>query len=173
MSPTASKKTAPLNDLSKKQVKLTKLIKLIKKLKGFTLVELLVVLAVLSIIGLVVMATLTESRARSRDSRRVSDIQTLHQALAMHLDSNQYYPIAGSSLPGMIINGTDSVSAVLRNNGILMVGLIDPRDGATAGSDVFHYYYYSSDGKTYTITYCLETESITGQSAGCGNTITQ
>jgi len=142
-----------------------------KKYFGFTLIELLVAVTVMGIIGIMVMAVLTESRARSRDSRRVSDIKTMHEALAMYLSGHNYFPVETTEI---IINGTDSVSNALRLEGILLSGLADPNAGQSIDGEIFNYYYQTNtQGTSYTLRYCQETNSIHGQAQGCGNTVTQ
>ncbi len=60
--------------------------------KGFTLIELLVVIAIIGILSSVVLASLNSARQKSRDAKRVSDIQNLQLALELSFDSNNEYP---------------------------------------------------------------------------------
>ncbi len=137
------------------------------------MIELLVVILIIGIISVVTVAVFTETRARARDSRRVKDVRTLHEALAMYVDRNNNYPIVDVALPGIAINGSDAVSQALRVEGILHGGLADPRAGQEINGEIFNYYYYTdAQGKTYTLIYCLETSSIIGQSQGCANIAT-
>ena len=55
--------------------------------KGFTLIELLVVIAIIAILSIVVVLTLNpaEMLRRSRDSNRVSDLNTIKTALGLYL----------------------------------------------------------------------------------------
>ena len=54
--------------------------------KGFTLIELLIVIAILAILATVVVLVLnpTQLLAESRDSQRLSDMQTLNAALSLY-----------------------------------------------------------------------------------------
>jgi len=141
-----------------------------KRSFGFTLIELLVVIAILGIITIVVIAVFSEAKAKSRDSRRVSDIKTLHNALAMYVDKYNFYPVANVAPPGIAIDGNDIVSQALKNEKILLSNIVDPRASQVIGGEVFNYYYYTdSNGRVYTLTYCLETGSINGLVQGCGN----
>lgn len=56
---------------------------LMKQREGFTLIELLVVIAIIAILALIVLLALNpvEMARRSRDSRRLSDLATLRQAI--------------------------------------------------------------------------------------------
>jgi prepilin-type N-terminal cleavage/methylation domain-containing protein len=142
------------------------------KKTGFTLIELLVVL---TIIGLLVAASVVifnNAKAKGRDSQRVSEIRTLSQALAMYLNSHDFYPTTGGLPPGVVIDGSDAITLQLSSDGILRAVIRDPRDGQTIDGEVFHYSYYSQNGETYILNYCLETNSIPGKLAGCGNTLT-
>jgi len=60
--------------------------------KGFTLIELLVVIAIIGILSSVVLASLNSARQKSRDAKRVSDIQNLQLALELYFDSKGEYP---------------------------------------------------------------------------------
>jgi prepilin-type N-terminal cleavage/methylation domain-containing protein len=62
------------------------------KSKGFTLIELLVVIAIIAILSSVVLASLSTARAKSRDARRMSDMNELHTALELYFDANSRYP---------------------------------------------------------------------------------
>lgn len=66
--------------------------------KGFTLVELLVVIAIIGILASIVLVSLNSARERSRDARRVADINQMRTALeTFHLDDTAY-PAALSEL---------------------------------------------------------------------------
>ena len=60
--------------------------------KGFTLIELLVVIAIIGILSSVVLVSLQSSRAKARDAKRIADIGSVQQALALYYDSNNTYP---------------------------------------------------------------------------------
>ncbi|MCF7835913.1 MAG: type II secretion system GspH family protein [Candidatus Marinimicrobia bacterium] len=71
-----------------------------RKNKGFTLIELLVVIAIIGVLASVVLASLNSARKKSRDARRVADIEQIQLALEMYFDANSEYPDALSSLVG-------------------------------------------------------------------------
>lgn len=145
----------------------------VKLLTGFTLVELLVVLSVLGLLIVGSLAVLSDAKARARDSRRVGDIMVLHQALAMYLNNHDYYLVVTVAPPGAAISGSDTLSLALKNDGIVQADLVDPLSGQDVGGETFNYYYYTdADGKTYTLTYCLETTSVSGKQKGCNNSET-
>jgi general secretion pathway protein G len=65
--------------------------------RGFTLIELLVVIAIIGVLSSVVLSSLTSSRGRARDAKRIQEIQQLKLALDLYADSNdQTYPSGGA-----------------------------------------------------------------------------
>lgn len=58
---------------------------------GFTLIELLVVIAIIGVLSSVVLASLNSARLKSRDSKRISDIQQLELALEFNYDKYGAY----------------------------------------------------------------------------------
>ncbi len=71
-----------------------------KKLqKGFTLIELLVVIAIIGILSSVVLASLNSARQKSRDARRMADLQQIKLAAELYFDANSSaYPATLSLL---------------------------------------------------------------------------
>ncbi len=61
---------------------------------GFTLIELLVVIAIISILASVVLASLNTAREKSRDAKRISDVNQIRIALELYFDDNDGYPLA-------------------------------------------------------------------------------
>jgi len=136
-----------------------------RKQKGFTLIELLVVIAIIAIISSLVMTVLSGARTRSRDSRRVEDIRSIETAINIYAANNDgVYPVV---TPAETINGTtDTLSQTLINTNVMTLIPTDPQHPS-------NFYQYESNGTTYTITFCLETDTVQGYSEGCTNTISQ
>ena len=124
---------------------------------GFTLIELLVVTAIIAMAGSVAFIQFQSYRARARDAERELEIQELQKALALYVTNKRVFPVASGPITGL-----DALSLDLINN----VGVIPavPLDPLNAGE--YLYTYDSSAGKTYAITYVLETDSIPGKPKG-------
>lgn len=69
---------------------------------GFTLIELLVVIAIIGLLASVVMASLNTARAKGRDAKRLAEMNTLANALALYYDDHGYYPAVAESGDGSL-----------------------------------------------------------------------
>lgn len=66
--------------------------------RGFTLIETLVVMAIIGLILSIVLASLSASKQKARDDKRVSDIATMRLVLEQYYDlCNQYPPTLSST----------------------------------------------------------------------------
>ncbi|KKR03948.1 MAG: General secretion pathway protein G [Parcubacteria group bacterium GW2011_GWF2_39_13b] len=138
--------------------------KIITYQKGFTLIELLVVVAIIGILSSVIVVSLTESRMKSRDAKRVSDAQSLAKALGLYQSSFQRYPIQEIETA---LTGMDAASLELKTNNFISTIPLDPLNGQ--GN---YKYYYQSDGNSFILRFCQEKTTIQGLTDGCDNTIT-
>ena len=64
----------------------------ISKTKGFTLIELLVAISIIAILTAVIITSMSSSRPKARDAKRISDVAQLQLALEQFFDRNNYYP---------------------------------------------------------------------------------
>src|SRR5438132_1430180 len=60
--------------------------------RGFTLIELLVVIAIIGILASIVLAYLNVARQKSRDARRLADVNALQKSLEIYYTENGTYP---------------------------------------------------------------------------------
>jgi len=124
---------------------------------GFTLIELLVVIAVLGLLAVLILFSVDNIRSKSRDARRVADVKSIQEGLAMYHNDNQVYPIFDG-----YITGTDAMSIALKNNGAMRAVPVDPINDLM-GEVTYKYYYQSTQGRDYVIQYYLETNSLSAQ----------
>ncbi|MBI4120854.1 MAG: type II secretion system protein [Parcubacteria group bacterium] len=130
--------------------------------KGFTILELLVVLAVIGMLMSVVIVSMTGIKEKGRDATRLQHLQATQNALNLYYTNHSKFPVFASATT---ITGDDAFSVLLE--GELFISEV-PRDPQ---HPVRTYTYQSNaSGSDYTITFCLETDSIQGYSQGCGNT---
>lgn len=63
-----------------------------KRQGGFTLMELLVVVAIIAILLAVIMISVSNSRQKGRDAKRIGDVRALSNALELYRSANNSYP---------------------------------------------------------------------------------
>lgn len=80
--------------------------------KGFTLIELLVVIVIIAMLSAIVMAALSNSRQKSRDARRISDIGQIALALELYYDGHRSYPSTSPTCSPACLRLTDTDVAV-------------------------------------------------------------
>lgn len=124
------------------------MIQKIRKTHGFTLIELLVVVAIIGVLSSTILASLGETRAQSRDAQRVSDMNSLRQALELFYNDNGRYPDQvndGVSNSGQIIGVGNAIDNALDD--YLSQIPIDPRHDAGTGErpTAGAIYFYSYD----------------------------
>lgn len=116
-----------------------------KNNKGFTLLELLVVIAIIGILSSVVMVSLSNTRAKARDARRISDVNQIKTALELYYNNYGQYPNpTDSGCGGWDTTGNTTFILPLTNSGYLPSGGIkDPTINNTCGN--YSYYRYSPE----------------------------
>lgn len=60
--------------------------------QGFTLIELLVVISIIGLLSSVVLVNLQETKIKSRDTQRISDMREIRNALELYYADHGYYP---------------------------------------------------------------------------------
>lgn len=130
--------------------------------RGFTIIELLVVMAVIGMLASIMFVAFTSLQAKSRDTRRIEDIRELQKALSLYYVGTNRFPEAATPVN---VDGTDSVTTALVNEGAIPAFAGDPV------SPTYDYVYQTSGVGAYTITFCLETDTIPNYVQGCTNTV--
>lgn len=69
-----------------------------KKNRGFTLIELLVVISIIGVLTTLILANLSDARARARDSQKKSELTQLKTALRLYYNDNQKYPVDAAGI---------------------------------------------------------------------------
>ena len=127
--------------------------------KGFTILELLVVVAIIAILSAVTMVLISAIKDRGRDAKRMSALHQLQNALNIYAAQAGRFPVAPSAVP---LSGTDAVSQALVTQDAIKAAPVDPLYPQYA-----YVYQSNSDGTVFTISFCLETNTIKGYYEGC------
>lgn len=128
---------------------------------GFTLIELLVVISIIGLLASVILVSLQSARSRSRDAKRVADMNQIAKGLELYYNENSGYPVgtgvfASSTAPGLSKFIVSFPSAPKPADGSCV-------DGSSPGNNV---YYYAGVAKNYTLTFCLGTSNPGGIGTG-------
>jgi prepilin-type N-terminal cleavage/methylation domain-containing protein len=147
--------------------------------KGFTLIELLVVIAIIALLASVVIVSVSAARAKSRDAKRIADLNQFVKGLELYFNENRSYPT--TSVPGtlntlvqlgqppMVPNYLNKIPvSPIQADGNCSVG-------PGAGSNQYYMYANSTGASqpqtnTYVITFCLGAK--TGALSGGPHTLT-
>ena len=88
------------------------------KLLGFTLIELLVVIAIIGLLSTLAVVALNSARLKSRDARRIADINAIQQGLELFMNDCDEYPIsvaAGDPIGGETLSNSASCTVTIPN----------------------------------------------------------
>ncbi len=124
-----------------------------QKKSGFTLIELLIVIAILGLLATAVIVVFSGTRASSRDTARLSDINRIRAALDLYWQSAGVYPNEVNPGEAISYNGITFMESVPYPQ--------EPTDDGTCpeltGEDLkYNYTPVGSGGSmSYTIDFCL------------------
>jgi len=114
--------------------------------KGFTLVELLVVISIVGVLSSIVLISITETRKKANDAKRMHDMEQIQKALSIYYNDNGRYPsISGDSCCDGWDQGpcgTDPFIGTLETSGLLSEVPKDPLGGTGSGCYGYNYYRY-------------------------------
>lgn len=114
--------------------------------KGFTLVEILIVLAILSVIATLLVVSFQSLKISGRDAKRVSDINSIRNALNMYYQKYNSYPTYVTTGEAFTVNSVTYLAVVPAN----------PRPRTDNGCADKDYDYAQTDsGLSYSLTFCL------------------
>jgi type II secretion system protein G len=130
------------------------------KKNGFTLIELLIVIAIIGLLAAISIVILNGARQKSRDAKRVSDIQVIRAALEQHWLSSASYPSASDPINLGTGSAQSLTSRGFETSPTGEIYLARVPVGASSGE----YYTYKSDSPTvgYTITFRTEGKTTFG-----------
>ena len=134
---------------------------------GFTLIELLVVIAIIAVLAAVVLVALGNARTRSRDARRVSDLNNIALALEIYVDqaADGLYPTIGTSdTPATMITQWGDLLTDLRGPDIIQGDVQDPLNTNTRVYRAQH-----NSAGTVRSSYLLATDLETDSTASCAS----
>ncbi len=108
--------------------------------RGFTLVEIIVVISVIGILYGIVMGSISNSKAKGRDTKRIADISLIQLSLERYYDDpvNKRYPISLSELSAY--DSSVSTKDSLGNN-YLYVAATDSTLNTGCGASDCQYYH--------------------------------
>jgi prepilin-type N-terminal cleavage/methylation domain len=142
---------------------------------AFTLIELLVVISIIGLLSTIAVVSLSASRAKGRDAKRIADLRQVQQATMMYYYDNDFYPQCGSSDACASTPSYGVPFSTLNIKSGYMPNL--PKDPTNTNGQYGYYYartYKQTGACTYVSTglatdYILATrlENPTGVSGGC------
>lgn len=115
-------------------------------LTGFTIVELIVVIAVIGILYTIVIGSVSSSKAKSRDIKRIADISVIQLALERYYDEKKMYPASLSALYDYdkFLPATDPLG-----NGYLYAAAADSSFNTACNGGSCQYYHLGSKLELY------------------------
>lgn len=123
------------------------------KKQAFTLVELLVVIAIIGLIASFSVIALGTARAKSRDSKRVADIEQIKKSLELFFSDNNRYPTDSEWARGSLYSTTTDGATTTYLSRIPSTPT--PADGSCTTEQNTYTYTQVNSGDSYTINFCL------------------
>jgi len=121
--------------------------------RGFSLIELLVVIAIIAILSAVVVVSISGSRSKARDAKRISDIAQIQLALEQYYDKCRSYPNGITVDSITAVDGSCKGAQVKLNMFISVV----PKDPSTG---TVYSYAIADNSLDYVLKAVLENNSV-------------
>lgn len=122
--------------------------------KGFTLIELLVVIAIIGVLSTMTIVALGDVRTKSRDAKRVADIQQISKALELYYADQGYYPTLIT--PGTALASSDGSKVYMTT----IPNNPSPRNENGCGDNNYTY-GATANNNDYSLNFCLGSGSGT------------
>ncbi len=132
---------------------------MLRQEKGFTLIELLIVVAIIGLLATISVLILNGARAKSRDAKRVSDVQVLRAGLEQHWLERASYPVSSPISLGVgnaIVLTSNGFEAAATGDVYLPSVPLGPKSGET--------YQYEGNASGYAIRFTTEGQTTYGGS---------
>jgi len=117
--------------------------------RAFTIIELLIVIAIIGILTGVILTSLSSSRSKARDVKRVSDMGQIQLALELYYDRCKHYPASAGAVDvndaTCTLKITDFISAIPT-----------PPTGIFTNNGYYKYYTNGSPPNTFILSTRLE-----------------
>ncbi len=123
-----------------------------KSKKAFTLIELLVVIAIIGILATISIVSLTNARAKSRDAKRAGDMKQVQTALELFFNDKGRYPSASEWDTNQIFSTSTGATSTYMQ---IIPSAPTPADGRCTSDQNSISYIPTSDGASYSISFCL------------------
>ena len=126
---------------------------------GFTLIELLVVIAIIAMLASVIIASVSAASLRSRDTRRIQDVNQIQKALELYFVGHGRYP--GTDDTRADLTSASAVGQLLINDHAMSVIPSDP-----LSPDQEYEYTATNLRVKYKLYFTLEGSSVPGYVQG-------
>ena len=120
--------------------------------KAFTLIELLVVIAIIGILATISIVSLSNARAKSRDAKRAGDMKQVQTALELFFNDKGRYPSASEWDANQIFSTSTGATSTYMQ---IIPSAPIPADGRCTSDQNSISYIPTSDGASYSISFCL------------------
>ena len=106
---------------------------------GFTVVEIIVVIGIIAILTVIVFPSISNIRAKNRDTERVADISAIQLALSLYYNKNGNYPNADQLFLALVPTYTPADSLTPPNTDSRYQYIYVPLKRGSSGNCTFYH----------------------------------